>query len=75
LYDGETEIASKKYGPVATPHVFIFDKDRKLRYNGRIDDMEDPAKTPHSLDARNAIEALLNNKEYWCRLQKLLGVP
>src|ERR1700712_3104087 len=36
LYDGETEIASNKYGPTATPHIFIFDKDRKLRYNGRI---------------------------------------
>src|ERR1700710_2751381 len=58
LYDGETEITSNKYGPVATPHIFIFDKDRKLRYQGRIDDMENPAKTPHSLDAINAIEAL-----------------
>ena len=40
LYDGETEIASNKYGPVCTPHIFIFDKDRKLRYEGRIDDTE-----------------------------------
>ena len=62
LYDGETEITSNKYGPVATPHIFIFDKDRKLRYNGRIDDMENPAKTPKSLDARNAIDALLAGK-------------
>src|SRR6185312_12893370 len=37
LYDGETEIASKEYGPVSTPHIFIFDQDRKLRYQGRID--------------------------------------
>ncbi len=42
LYDGETEISSKKYGPVCTPHIFIFDKNRKLQYNGRIDDTEDP---------------------------------
>src|SRR5882762_2182286 len=63
LYDGDTEEASKKYGPIATPHVFIFDKERKLRYSGRIDDVEKPTKTPRSLDARNAIEALLNNKE------------
>jgi peroxiredoxin len=73
LYDGETEIASKKYGPIATPHIFIFDKDRKLRYNGRIDDMEDPAKKPHSLDARNAIEALLNNKEVSVPVTKTFG--
>lgn len=63
LYDGETEMTSKKYGPVATPHIFIFDKDRKLRYNGRIDDMEDPAKKPQSLDARNAIDAILAGKD------------
>ncbi len=44
LYDGETETASSSYGPVATPHVFIFDSSRKLRYEGRIDDMESPFK-------------------------------
>ncbi len=73
LYDGQTEITSNKYGPVATPHIFIFDKNRKLRYNGRIDDMENPAKTPHSLDARNAIEALLNNKEVSVPVTKTFG--
>ena len=59
LYDGETETASKQYGPVSTPHVFVFDAGRRCcAYNGRIDDIaEDPAKTPHSLDTRNAIDA------------------
>ena len=38
LYDGETSSTSMKYGPQATPHVFIFDKNRTLRYTGRIDD-------------------------------------
>jgi triosephosphate isomerase len=28
------------YGALATPHVFIFDKARKLRFEGRIDDSE-----------------------------------
>ena len=37
LYDGETQSVSQAYGPKATPHVFIFDKERKLRYEGRID--------------------------------------
>jgi peroxiredoxin len=63
LYDGETETASKQYGPISTPHIFIFDEHRRLRYNGRIDDQENPAKTPHSFDARNAIDALLAGKE------------
>src|SRR5258708_1769799 len=45
LYDGDSEVVAVKYGPIATPHVFIFDKDRKLRYSGRIDDVEKPTKT------------------------------
>jgi peroxiredoxin len=44
LYDGDKEIVANQYGPISTPHVFIFDKDRILRYNGRIDDMENPEK-------------------------------
>jgi len=73
LYDGETEIASRQYGPVSTPHIFIFDKDRILRYNGRVDDMENPHKTPHSSDAKNAIDALLNNKEVPVAVTKVFG--
>ncbi len=73
LYDGDSEIVAVKYGPVATPHVFIFDKDRKLRYSGRIDDVEKPTKTPHSLDTRNAIEALLASKEVPVPTTKVFG--
>jgi peroxiredoxin len=73
LYDGETEIASKAYGPVATPHVFIFDKERKLRYTGRFDDTEKHDKIPHSDDARNAIDALLNNKVVPIQTTKVFG--
>jgi peroxiredoxin len=58
LYDGETQTVSRKYGPVATPHLFLFDAQRKLRYQGRIDSSprEAYAKIP---DARNAIDAVL----------------
>lgn len=73
LYDGQTEIASNKYGPVSTPHIFIFDRNRKLRYQGRIDDMENPAKTPTSLDARNAIDALLAGQEVAVKTTKVFG--
>jgi thiol-disulfide isomerase/thioredoxin len=61
LYDGETSAVSMKYGPQATPHVFIFDDQRKLRYSGRIDDGEKPG-TAKSHDTKNAIEALLAGK-------------
>jgi peroxiredoxin len=73
LYDGETEVASKAYGPIATPHVFIFDKARKLRYTGRFDDTESHDKTPHINDTRNAIEDLLSNKEVAVPTTKVFG--
>ena len=73
LYDGETQSTAKAYGPVATPHVFIFDKERKLRYEGRIDDVEKPTKTPNTFDTRNTIEALLNNKEVTAATTKVFG--
>jgi len=61
LYDGETQQVSTAYGPAATPHLFIFDAERKLRYEGRVDN-----NTRESLvttrDARNAIDALLDGK-------------
>ncbi len=73
LYDGETETVSKQYGPIATPHVFIFDRQRRLRYNGRIDDTENPKKTPNSLDARNAIDAILEGREVPVAVTRTFG--
>ncbi|MCF2488900.1 redoxin domain-containing protein [Dyadobacter sp. CY347] len=62
LFDGDDQKTALAYGPVATPHIFVFDKARKLQYHGRIDDVEKPTGTPKNLDAKNAIEALLANK-------------
>jgi thiol-disulfide isomerase/thioredoxin len=73
LYDGATQAVAKAYGPVATPHVFIFDKGRKLRYQGRVDDVEKPTKTPNNFDTRNAIEALLAGKEPAVQTTKVFG--
>ena len=63
LYDGETQAIAKAYGCLATPHVFVFDAERKLRYKGQFDDSRfaDEA-TVTSQDARHAVEALLAGK-------------
>jgi peroxiredoxin len=63
LYDGDMQITAKTYGCLATPHVFLFDRERKLRYVGRVDDsrFEDP-KTVTSFDARNALVEMLAGK-------------
>jgi thiol-disulfide isomerase/thioredoxin len=61
LYDGENQKIATAYGPSATPHLFIFDADRKLRYQGRLDNnVREPLVTKH--DARDAIDALLASK-------------
>jgi peroxiredoxin len=61
LYDGETQAVSTKFGVVATPHIYLFDQQRKLQYQGRIDDnqREDLVK---SRDARNALDAMFSGK-------------
>jgi len=73
LYDGATQSTAKAYGPVATPHVFIFDSERKLRYQGRIDDVEKPTKTPNNFDTRSAIDELLQNKDVSTKTTKVFG--
>jgi len=70
--DGDTESVSKKYGPVATPHVFVFDAARKLRYAGAIDDNERIEKvTKHYL--RDALTAMLEGKEPPVAQTKVVG--
>ncbi len=63
LYDGETQAVAKAYGCLATPHVFVFDHDRKLRYQGWLDDSRFPnPATVKRHDARDAILAILAGK-------------
>ncbi|TWU36089.1 redoxin domain-containing protein [Novipirellula artificiosorum] len=64
LYDGETQATAKRYGCLATPHVFVFDQQRNLRYRGRFDDSRypDPA-TVTKQDTRDAIVALLAGRD------------
>jgi thiol-disulfide isomerase/thioredoxin len=72
LYDGDEQKVSRAYGPTATPHLFIFDKERKLRYAGRVDDAEKPERVRTS-DARNAIEALLAGQSVPVEKTKTFG--
>ncbi len=72
LYDGDEQKVSRAYGPSATPHVFVFDRSRKLRYAGRVDDSEKPDRI-RSSDARNAIEALLAGQPVRVEKTKTFG--
>jgi peroxiredoxin len=61
LYDGETQAVTRAYGPQATPHVFVFDQGRHLRYEGRMDDSY-RLEMVKVQDARDAVDAVLAGK-------------
>jgi len=59
----ESQDVAQAYGALCTPHCFVFDRERTLKYKGRVDDSwKDPATiTEHNL--RDAIQALENGEE------------
>jgi len=61
LYDSDDQKTALAYGPVATPHAFVFDSERKLQYEGHIDQNEKPG-TGNGEDLRNAIDAVITGK-------------
>lgn len=73
LYDGDRQEMAKAYGPTTTPHVFIFDSGRKLRFCGRIDEMENPYEKAAQQDTRNALLALLEGKPVPVEKTKTFG--
>jgi thiol-disulfide isomerase/thioredoxin len=72
LDDGPKQELSRQVGPVATPHVFIFDEQRALRFEGRIDDSErESLATKH--DTRAALDALLAGRQPPATSTKVFG--
>ena len=53
LKDEDGSLA-RAFGAISTPHAFLFDGDRRLRYRGRIDD----ARIVESVNTRDLDEAL-----------------
>ena len=71
LYDGDTQKIAHAFGVLATPHVFIFDAERKLRYIGRIDNSD--VKEVKTHEAADAIDALLAGKPVAVEKTKIFG--
>ncbi|MDA3928622.1 MAG: redoxin family protein [Prolixibacteraceae bacterium] len=72
LYDGDDQAVSIKFGPTTTPHAFVFDKERKLQYVGRLDAIEKPG-TANAEDLRNACDELLAGKQVTTPVNKAFG--
>jgi peroxiredoxin len=60
LKDADGSIA-RAYGALSTPHAFVLDHERRLRYKGRIDDSRDPARATRS-DLEQALVDVLANR-------------
>lgn len=59
----ETQETAKAYGAMRTPHFYLFDESRRLRYTGR---MDDNPKFPEKVTTRelwDALEAILAGRE------------
>jgi peroxiredoxin len=63
LYDGENQKFAIACGAQSTPHVFVFDSERKLRYTGRMDDSRRSSAPVEKSYLRDAFEALLAGNE------------
>jgi peroxiredoxin len=60
LKDTDGSIA-QAYGALSTPHAFVLDHERRLRYKGRIDDTRDPARATRS-DLERALADMLADR-------------
>ena len=58
----DSQAVVRALGARFTPEVYVFDRARKLRYHGRIDDNHRDADGVKSHDLRNALDALLVGK-------------
>jgi thiol-disulfide isomerase/thioredoxin len=70
LYDGDDQKTAITYGPMATPHAFVFDKDRKLQYVGSIDESMEKGKGEL---LKSAIDAVLEGRKIEKPVTKVFG--
>jgi peroxiredoxin len=58
----ESQDVARAYGALRTPHFYVFDAERKLRYTGRMDDNPRTPGAEKTHELRDAVEALLAGK-------------
>ncbi len=72
LYDETQEIA-RAYGALKTPHVYVLDSKRVVRYIGAIDDNSEDADAVKEKYVENAVNALLAGKDVAVKETKAIG--
>ncbi len=72
LRDEEQNVA-RAYGALRTPHFFVFDQDRKLRYTGRAVDNPREIENAQTHELRDALEDLVEGREVRTKLSNPIG--
>ena len=60
----ESQQVARAYDAACTPDIFVFDADRKLIYNGRIDDNWQQPENVTRQDLRAVLDAALEGKPF-----------
>jgi len=69
----ESQKTALAYGALRTPHFYVFDEQRLLRYTGRMDDNPYDAAKATQFDLRNALNALLLGEKPLVELTNPIG--
>ncbi len=69
----EAQDIAKAYGALRTPHFFVFDRERKLRYTGRMDDNPRTPGAEKTHELRDAVDAVLADKNPPVELTNPIG--
>jgi len=69
----ETQEVSKSYGASRTPHVYVLDQGKQVAYIGAIDNNYKDATKADKTYVKDAVEALLNDKEVKVTTTKAIG--
>jgi len=59
----DSQVLVRSLGARFTPETYVFDRERKLRYHGRVDDNHRDLAKVSSHDLRNALDALVSGKD------------
>lgn len=69
----EDQVVARKYGALRTPHFYLFDAQRKLRYTGRLDDSPRDASKATTHELRDAVEAVLAGRKPFVEMTNPIG--
>ncbi|MBC8109022.1 MAG: thioredoxin family protein [Anaerolineae bacterium] len=69
----DSQDTARAFGALRTPHFYLFDQDRNLRYTGRMDDNPRTPGAEQTHELRDAVEALLAGRKPAIELTNPIG--